>query len=508
MGDYNFNTEGELGQTKRLGDLPEEIKKLEALQELGDANAFLDVVQSESLEDDEYMSDEDFEQFKMRNRRFIRIVVAVAAVVGLVVCIIGFKLMSDFLDKGVETPVEAATVLAEEGAMLVRSITDKDELVIYDLQSDQHYTVKTSIDTKITGRDGGDMDLKDIAPGDILHMRVITTNQMATEIRFPSNAWIKEGVAGCQVDMTAKLIKRSGEGISEAGAWAYTDDTLFLYQEKEMRPSDLTLVDTCVIQGIGNTVWSMTVTGYHGYLTVTNTDNIQNGTIQIDQNTAVPLASAVRMPIGEGAHELLINADNIEPRKETIFVIAEEEKTVDLSAAQSKTGVLIVKANVSDYKLYINGAEAKTDIPIVLPQGSGYDVSVYKHGYQPWNTKVDVNQPSVTAVATLQPEMEQGILTIATTPAGAAVTLDGVYLGLSPISRQMNVGEHDVTVQLNGYETYQGKANLTGATGMFTVSLNKQDQSDETQQRRNSNDTTEQEGNAASEFPAPTPTAQ
>ena len=58
---------------------------------------------------------------------------------------------------------------------------------------------------------------------------------------------------------------------------------------------------------------------------------------------------------------------------------AGETTVYDLSKAQQKMGVLAVNANVSDYKLYINGALVDSSQPSVLPFGE-YDVVILKNG--------------------------------------------------------------------------------------------------------------------------------
>lgn len=47
-----------------------------------------------------------------------------------------------------------------------------------------------------------------------------------------------------------------------------------------------------------------------------------------------------------------------------------------------KMGVIIINANVKDYKLYINGAAAES--PAVLPMGE-YDLVILKNGYTEWS---------------------------------------------------------------------------------------------------------------------------
>ena len=68
-----------------------------------------------------------------------------------------------------------------------------------------------------------------------------------------------------------------------------------------------------------------------------------------------PLTEGMQLAAAEGHHTVTVTGSNIETRKDAVVVEAGEETVYDLSKAQEKMGVIIINANVKDYKLYING---------------------------------------------------------------------------------------------------------------------------------------------------------
>ena len=167
---------------------------------------------------------------------------------------------------------------------------------------------------------------------------------------------------------------------------------------------------------MGDTVWSVEVQAYHGYIVVENTDAVKNGKIQLDEAEAVPLTEGMQLAAAEGHHTVTVTGSNIETRKDAVVVEAGEETVYDLSKAQEKMGVIIINANVKDYKLYINGAVAES--PAVLPMGE-YDLVILKNGYTEWSQHVTLDKDTLNVTAELQKDVQYGTLTVTADVDGA-----------------------------------------------------------------------------------------
>lgn len=74
-------------------------------------------------------------------------------------------------------------------------------------------------------------------------------------------------------------------------------------------------------------------------------------------------------------------------------------------------------------------------------------------------------------ISTLAMAEDQAQLVITTTPAGAAITIDGQLVGLSPRTESLAPGVHTLTAELAGASTSQTISVATGETRKLTIAL-------------------------------------
>lgn len=75
-------------------------------------------------------------------------------------------------------------------------------------------------------------------------------------------------------------------------------------------------------------------------------------------------------------------------------------------------------------------------------------------------------------VGTPPPRPRTGTLAVVTRPRGANVYLDGDYIGQTPLSRAVPVGNHQLELRLDGYDTYRASVNVSaGRSSVVDVSL-------------------------------------
>ncbi len=82
--------------------------------------------------------------------------------------------------------------------------------------------------------------------------------------------------------------------------------------------------------------------------------------------------------------------------------------------------------------------------------------------------------PAPTAAAPAQPAPESaGIMKIASTPAGADIEVDGVFVGNTPSNLKLPLGDHTITLTKSGYKTWQRKLRSTAGDVNLTPELEK-----------------------------------
>lgn len=341
--------------------------------------------------------------------------------------------------------------------VLITSILAQDELLVYDLQSGKQTTLQLSEDTKIYNEKNVVIVSDILEEGDLVLATLDSTGNVTISLSY--NGITQMEATDLQVDTTASVL-RSEDGTQ---TYHYQKNSKFLYQGEALKPSELAPCDVLTLYLVEDILWLTEVNSYHGYFIVTNTGNIQNGKIQIDTQDAIALSEVSRMPLAEGTHTVTITGDNIETRQDTLFIESGEEVTYDLSCAQEKMGVLVIQANVTDYKLYINGTLTDSTQPAVLPFGT-YDVVILKNGYTDWNQTVTINQSTVTVQAELEESIQYGTLAITCNEPDAHIIINGVEQGIAPLQIKLPTGLQVVEIYKEGFATYRQEVELTQDT--------------------------------------------
>ena len=284
----------------------------------------------------------------------------------------------------------------------------------------------------------------------------------------------KEELLSLQYSSAITLMEKSGLKVNTASrtlegegeTFSYGEGAMFLYEDEPISAESIEPCDILELKVYEDKVWCIEVAEYHGYITVKNAKDVKNGKFQLDEETPIALQEAEKIPVRAGLHTIKITGDNIEPKTETITVTEGEESFCDVSRVQEKMGVIIVNANVSDYKLYINGST--TENPAVLPFGE-YEVVILKGGYEEWSQKISLQQDSVTVQAELkelkQPEppkeegkkepFQFGTLTITANCDGAVVYINGEQYGIAPMEVNLPYNSYTIRLEKEGYAPYE-----------------------------------------------------
>ncbi len=480
MKDYHFeNNPTEFDQTIRLDTINEKVKQIEQndmqTDDLGDKDEFLNVFQSEHLEHTEHTEPEEevssdtiqpnttqpsvWEQTKAEknipnlnipqpkpeepapfwNKKTVGLA-TLGCIAILMVCIgLGKMLFGGLHNDG-------AVLSDAYKPMLICATLADEEFLVYDIQQQKQKTVKCTEKTEVYQK-GERVFVDTIQKGDVLVMALDKKEEVVIEAKYDDTVKQKE-ITNLLVDTKNRTIK------TEHTNYMYDANTIFLYAQNNIAPSSLTQCDVLEINTIGDKIWSAEVLQYHGYLVVENKADIKNGMLQLDDQEAVPLAEISRIPVSEGEHTIRVTGDNIETHTDNILIEAGAEYPYDLSKAQEKVGVLVINANVTDYKLYINGAVVDSSKPAVLPLGE-YDVVILKNGYLEWNQTVTIDKDTVTIKAELQEDVQYGAVSIVCNEEGSYVRIDGVEKGVTPLQLDLPYGVYEIEVEQTGFPVYQ-----------------------------------------------------
>lgn len=438
--------------------------------DLGDKNAYLDTFESENFEEDnditseeQYAQEDDdmyydeetsFALYQAEKKR-LKIILLSSITVGIVVFLVGYMMMG-MHQREIRLEMEKqrqqqSAALADKRYVMVRTVATNRELSVHDINTDEQYIIKTNSDTKFLDRIRKQSSVTKIQRGDLICVTMAEDGETAQEIHYSVNTWTAQEVSGLSVNTEQKTVSITFIDGTEPKTYRYTDDNLFLYKDGEIPPQSIAACDIITMQGRGDRVWSIKVLESHGTMTLKNEQNIVNGVLTVDNKERYALEGFGSLALTEGVHNISVTGDNIESFEDTIFVVPREDFVYDLSNAQSKTGVVIIRSNVYDFKLYINGAEANGSKPIVLPLGK-YDITILKNGYKNWSQTIELTEPSITVDAFMEEDIQEGIISFHSVPEGATIVWNDKEVGVTPFDQKVRYGVYTVDVILEGYK--------------------------------------------------------
>jgi hypothetical protein len=171
--------------------------------------------------------------------------------------------------------------------------------------------------------------------------------------------------------------------------------------------------------------------------------------------------------LAAGPHNVGIYEAGYETWENTVTVTSGEITPVTVTLVPEKnpdTGDLQVSSTPSGASVYLNGnfrgvTPQDDSLDIVNLAPGSYTVTVKKSGYLDYATTVTIQAgKNVQTNAALQPasqNQETASVQIISSPGGADVYVNGVYVGITPLSFQkVQAGTYTVEIRSDGYTPY------------------------------------------------------
>ncbi|GGN03664.1 S-layer-like protein [Thermus composti] len=132
-----------------------------------------------------------------------------------------------------------------------------------------------------------------------------------------------------------------------------------------------------------------------------------------------------------------------------------------LPAPPPATATLNVNSRPQGAEVYLDGRlQGRTPLTLGVNPGR-HEVELRLAGYQPYRVTVNPRPGErVQVYAQLVPEPRQGTLSVASTPPGAEVYVDGALRGRTPLSLRLPEGRYRLELRLEGYEPYRAEVRV------------------------------------------------
>ncbi|HUU75510.1 MAG TPA: PEGA domain-containing protein [Methanoregulaceae archaeon] len=146
--------------------------------------------------------------------------------------------------------------------------------------------------------------------------------------------------------------------------------------------------------------------------------------------------------------------------------------TIPPTTPVPSAGSIYATTSPSGASIYLNGVfqgNSPINIPNLAPRT--YSVLARLEGYSDYASSVTVysgQQSNFYAQMQQSPiHRDYGYISISSSPSGAAIYVDGTYKGITPVTVTEFPGNHAVSLQLSGYNTYSQNVYVTAQTTQY-----------------------------------------
>ncbi len=184
--------------------------------------------------------------------------------------------------------------------------------------------------------------------------------------------------------------------------------------------------------------------------------------------------------LAAGPHRLVISEAGYVTWEETVQVRSKDVIPVAVTLVAEVNpahGDVLVSSTPTGASVYIDGnyrgstpADDSLDIND-LPPGT-HMVSVKKPGYQEYSTSVTVQEGGTVRVfAPLQPALQTAAsVEITSTPAGADVFVNNMYMGITPLSfHDIAAGTYTVDIRMEGYIPFSSSGQVIPGQSVHVI---------------------------------------
>ena len=526
MSKYNFeDDEDKYGKTQRLDSINNELKKYKSYEDsnssdkysyenqeierkLGNKDSYLNSINSENLPkksvsyekfSDKTMVSNDFKNIdslksedfgdtvilkgdlfennnkpkaKKKKKGQYGLFIGITLLVGIIVFVAVFTYAFNYVRNGKGDLVggenNIVSVPKTSSPNFVDSV-DSNRIVLRDIDKNKNFSIKPDSKTKIFDKNGKESSLKSISVGDIINIE-LDNNDNVLEIKYPSEYFEvgnkESAVSGFTFSDDFKYISYNDK------RYNINDNIEVVYKNRNIAVSDLTDIDSIMFKGYKNTVYYIEVFNLHGSINIKNSDKIENGSITIDNEKTYNFSEKTNIPVSEGSHNIIISGDNIDDYSTNVYIVSGEGFDIDLNDFKGNKSVLIIKANVSDYKLYIDDKLVEKSFePQVLDSGE-YNIRIEKDGYETWEKTVTLDKKTMEVTAELSKIPEEKFTFVITTyPPDASIYIDDSYVGKSPMSMSLEKGDYKFTAKLSGHKDINRDITIDSSTKSIDYSF-------------------------------------
>ncbi len=321
----------------------------------------------------------------------------------------------------------------------------KNLLRVIDVNENKDINIYFDNSTKFFNKFNKNIISSELSVGDIIDINYLKSNTVADSISISKNFWEKRSINNVEID--SNEINVNGE------FYQYSDNTQVYYNNSNYDINNINKYNVLNIKGIGNTIWFIDVLKGSGYLKIINYNRIENCTVELNSkiiNFKDDFTDQDSIVFPEGKYKAIIKGNNIDTFVKSIDIENDKTTILNLDEADVKMGDLTIKTNVDNPKIIVNNKVVKNNKLSNLPYGD-YNIKISADGYDPVEQNITLDQEEKTLNISLDKSVKIANWSVATNPDGADIFIDNKLVGVTPLTLNIEYGNHNVIFRKQGY---------------------------------------------------------
>ena len=177
------------------------------------------------------------------------------------------------------------------------------------------------------------------------------------------------------------------------------------------------------------------------YATINLRTNPSNAAIYINKNNVSNKGELKNYKVNSGNYFIEAKLKNYKDFQKSV-VLKEQENYTETIQLEPQVGSISIETDPIECEIYLNGIKQNRLTPVVLRniQVGSYQLELKKEGFTSIKKLIEIKEGETNKVIE---KLIAGItIPIITEPSNASIEIDGIYLGISPISYKFTIGKN------------------------------------------------------------------
>lgn len=291
---------------------------------------------------------------------------------------------------------------------VVKSIDETLEIItILDINYGETYSFFYNGATDVKNKYEKAVMMSQIEIGELVDAYYVNDTNKLIKLQVSKEAWEYERVRNLVIHRTDKIMEITKR------KYKYLDSLIIVNEDNLIELLDLNTKDELTVKGIGNTIYSITITKGHGYIHFEDYDSFVGGSIEVGYGIIQPITEDMLIAAPEGSYRVTMQNGDLIGRK-MITVLRDQEVTLNMAEFQQEPA----RVGQVKFEIYPVGATVRVngkvvDIKDTLELNFGeHTIQVTLSGYEDYSGNLKVgNAYQIVKINLAEPNYTQVVIT-------------------------------------------------------------------------------------------------